>query len=189
MKGAFIMAVKFNLRLCLQLIDRGISLNTISKQYHISKHTSSKTKHRMEVLQFDISTIDQYSDDELGKLFFPEMYESENIYLAVDYDYVHKELSKPGVNLKLLWKEYCLSAKDGKYPVSYSKYCRGYAQHVERHNYTNHIEHNLGFVQKLIGPGLQCITWFLLLVNWLKFICLSQLYHFLNILMWNLPRI
>lgn len=50
------MAVKFNLRLCLQLIDRGISLNTISKQYHISKHTSSKTKHRMEVLQFDIST-------------------------------------------------------------------------------------------------------------------------------------
>lgn len=54
MKGAFIMAVKFNLRLCLQLIDRGISLNTISKQYHISKHTSSKTKHRMEVLQFDV---------------------------------------------------------------------------------------------------------------------------------------
>ena len=48
---------------------------------------------------------------------------------------------------------------------------------------------NPGFVQKLIGPGLQCITWFLLLVNWLKFICLSQLYHFLNILMWNLPRI
>lgn len=144
MKGAFIMAVKFNLRLCLQLIDRGISLNTISKQYHISKLTSSKTKHRMEVLQFDVSTIDQYSDDELGKLFFPEMYESENIYLAVDYDYVHKELSKPGVNLKLLWKEYCLSAKDGKYPVSYSKYCRGYAQHVERHNYTNHIEHKPG---------------------------------------------
>lgn len=138
------MAVKFNLRLCLQLIDRGISLNTISKQYHISKHTSSKTKHRMEVLQFDVSTIDQYSDDELGKLFFPEMYESENIYLAVDYDYVHKELSKPGVNLKLLWKEYCLSAKDGKYPISYSKYCRGYAQHVERHNYTNHIEHKPG---------------------------------------------
>ena len=54
------MAVKFNLRLCLQLIDRGTSLNTISKQYHISKHTSSKTKHRMEVLQFDVSTIDQY---------------------------------------------------------------------------------------------------------------------------------
>lgn len=153
MKGAFIMAVKFNLRLCLQLIDRGISLNTISKQYHISKHTSSKTKHRMEVLQFDVSTIDQYSDDELGKLFFPEMYESENIYLAVDYDYVHKELSKPGVNLKLLWKEYCLSAKDGKYPVSYSKYCRGYAQHVERHNYTNHIEHKPGIRTEIDWSG------------------------------------
>lgn len=107
----------------------------------------------MEVLQFDVSTIDQYSDDELGKLFFPEMYESENIYLAVDYDYVHKELSKPGVNLKLLWKEYCLSAKDGKYPVSYSKYCRGYAQHVERHNYTNHIEHKPGIRTEIDWSG------------------------------------
>ena len=27
------MAVKFNLRMCLQLMDQGISLNTISKQY------------------------------------------------------------------------------------------------------------------------------------------------------------
>ena len=77
----------------------------------------------------------------------------KNIYLAVDYDYVHKELSKPGVNLKLLWKEYCLSAKDGKYPVSYSKYCRGYAQHVERHNYTNHIEHKPGIRTEIDWSG------------------------------------
>lgn len=72
------------------------------------------------------------------------MYESENIYSAVDYDYAHKELSKSLANLKLLWREYCLGATDDKYPVSYSKYCRSYAQHVERHNYTNHIVHKPG---------------------------------------------
>ena len=100
------MAVKFNLRMCLQLMDQGISLNTISKQYHISKHTSSKVKRRKE------------------ELFFPNLYESEDIYAPIDYEYIHNELSKPGVTLKLLWNEYCIKINDRKYPVSYSKFCR-----------------------------------------------------------------
>ena len=87
--------------------------------------------------------INQYSN-ELGKLFFPDLYVNEGIYSSVDYDYIHNELSKPGVNLKLLWKEYCVSIADGKYHVCYSKYCRGYAQHVKRRSYTNHIEHKPG---------------------------------------------
>lgn len=74
------MAVKFNLRLCLQLMDQGISLNTISKQYHISKHTSSKVKRRKEELEFDTAKLECYSDTESGKLFFPNLYESEDIY-------------------------------------------------------------------------------------------------------------
>lgn len=32
--------------------------------------------------------------------FPPKMYESKNIYLAVDYDYVHKKLTEPDDNLK-----------------------------------------------------------------------------------------
>ena len=138
------MAVKFNLRLCLQLMDQGISLNTISKQYHISKHTSSKVKRRKEELEFDTAKLECYSDTELGKLFFPNLYESEDIYAPIDYEYIHNELSKPGVTLKLLWNEYCIKINDGKYPVSYSKFCRGYTEHVQNHNYTNHIQHKPG---------------------------------------------
>lgn len=52
------MAVKFNLRMCLQLMDQGISLNTISRQYHISKHTSSKVKRRKEELEFDNAKLE-----------------------------------------------------------------------------------------------------------------------------------
>ena len=118
------MAVKFNLRLCLQLMNQGISLNTISKQYHISKHTSSKVKRRKEELEFDTAKLECYSDTELGKLFFPNLYESEDIYAPIDYEYIHNELSKPGVTLKLLWNEYCIKINDRKYPVSYSKFCR-----------------------------------------------------------------
>ena len=74
------MAVKFNLKLCLQLMNQVISLNTISKQYHISKHTSLKVKRRKEELEFDTAKLECYSDTELGKLFFPNLYESEDIY-------------------------------------------------------------------------------------------------------------
>ena len=55
-------------------MDQGISLNTISKQYHISKHTSSKVKRRKEELEFDTAKLESYSDTELGKLFFPNLY-------------------------------------------------------------------------------------------------------------------
>ena len=147
------MAVKFNLRLCLQLMDQGISLNTISKQYHISKHTSSKVKRRKEELEFDTAKLECYSDTELGKLFFPNLYESEDIYAPIDYEYIHNELSKPGVTLKLLWNEYCIKINDGKYPVSYSKFCRGYTEHVQNHNYTNHIQHKPGIRTEVDWSG------------------------------------
>lgn len=147
------MAIKFNLRLCLKLIDQGLSLNQIENHYHISKHTSSKAKKRKEELNFDIGTIDQYSDTELGKLFFPEQYEDEEIYSQVDYEYVHNELSKPGVNLKLLWNEYCISIQDDKYPVSYTKFCRDYAKYVNTHSYTNHIDHKPGIRTEVDWSG------------------------------------
>lgn len=78
------MAVKFNLRLCLKLKDQGISLNTIFKQYHISKHTSSKVKRRKEELKLDTAKLECYSDTKLGKLLFPNLYESEDIYASID---------------------------------------------------------------------------------------------------------
>lgn len=138
------MAIKFALRLCLRLIDQGLSLNEIQEQYHIGKRTSSKVRKRKEEIEFDVNIIDKYSDDDLGRLFFPEQYESEDIYYPVDYDYVHSELSKTGVNLKLLWREYCINVEEGKYPASYSKFCRDYARYVNSHEYTNHIEHKPG---------------------------------------------
>ena len=51
-------------------------------------------------------------DTALYKLFFPEKLAAEDIYELPDYDYVHQELKKVGVTLKLLWKEYCDSCRD-----------------------------------------------------------------------------
>ena len=138
------MAVKFDLRKCLKLIDSGLSANDIARYHHISKASTSKTKKRKEELKFDISTLDQYSDEELGRLFFPESYATEDIYVEIDYDYVHNELSKTGVTLKLLWKEYCAKASNDKCTVSYTTFCRGYEDYVDETKFTNRIDHKPG---------------------------------------------
>ena len=39
-------------------------------------------------------------------LFFPEKLSADQIYELPDYGYVHEELKKVGVTLKLLWEEY-----------------------------------------------------------------------------------
>lgn len=50
--------------------------------------------------------IENKSEEEVYDILFPEKFSFMDIYEPVDYEYVHKELSKTGVTLKLLWQEY-----------------------------------------------------------------------------------
>ncbi len=67
-----------------------------------------------------------------------------------DFDYIHKELLKPGTTIKLLWEEYvddCRSIKSPFYQYSY--FCERYLDYVKKHNLTMHINHKPG--DKLMG--------------------------------------
>ena len=44
-------------------------------------------------------------DDVLYEMFFPEKFDQNPIYADINYAYVHNELKKTGVTLKLLWEE------------------------------------------------------------------------------------
>lgn len=62
-----------------------------------------------------------------------------------NFEYVHKELMKSGVKLKLFWKEYvedCCSSR--KAPYKYSQYCKLYQDHVDKNRMTKHIQHKPG---------------------------------------------
>lgn len=63
------MALKFNIRKCLILMNQGLSANSIEKHHHISKRVTCRVKKRKEEMEFDFDTIDEYSDEELGRLF------------------------------------------------------------------------------------------------------------------------
>ncbi|MCD8027078.1 MAG: hypothetical protein LUF02_00080 [Erysipelotrichaceae bacterium] len=66
------MAIKIDVRKVLQLDQKGITANMIEKQYHISKRSRRKVLDRKIELEFDMSTLNDYTDQDLYELFFPD---------------------------------------------------------------------------------------------------------------------
>lgn len=80
------MANKINAKLILELKASGLSRNQIAATRHMSKHSVS-----------DVINIAKEKEIKFA---------IENLYEQPDYEYVHQELKRVGVTLKLLWKEY-----------------------------------------------------------------------------------
>jgi transposase len=90
----------------------------------------------------DVRSLDE---NEVYRLFYPDKYAVETIYELPDYEYVHSELKKVGVTLKLLWEEYKDQCqKRGTIPIGYSKFCDDYGTYTIEQNLTNHLEHKPG---------------------------------------------
>ena len=50
--------------------------------------------------------IQDMTDDGLYDILYPKKFRRTTNYVPVDYAYVHSELKKTGVTMKLLWEEY-----------------------------------------------------------------------------------
>ena len=140
------MARKINVRKILEELIKKTSHNSIASSWHVSKHSVSAVAEKG--IQLGIlpgGPIPDIDDDDLYKLFFPEKISAEEIHEPVDFEKVHDELNRPGVTLKLLWKEYkaeCICS--GKNAMSYQKYCRRYSAFCRAKGFANHIEHKAG---------------------------------------------
>ena len=67
------------------------------------------------------------SNEMLMELLFPEEYQKTALYVLPDYPYIHAELARKGVNMTLLWEEYCTKCNaDGTVPYMYTQYCEKY---------------------------------------------------------------
>ncbi len=57
-----------------------------------------------------------------------------------DLEYIHEELAKNGVTLKLLWSKYCEECRfSNEHPFMYSQFCYHYQQFEEKKRATMHI--------------------------------------------------
>ena len=148
------MANKINVKLILELRAAGLSRNTIASTRHISKHSVSDVMHIADEKGITYDDVKSLPEEAVYRMFFPDKYAVEELYEQPDYEYIHQELKKVGVTLKLLWQEYQDKCKSGiKIPMGYTKFCKGYADHTIVNNLTNHLEHKPGVVTEVDWSG------------------------------------
>jgi transposase len=62
-----------------------------------------------------------------------------------DYEYIHKEMTKSGVTLSLLWNEYCEGCRlGGEIPFMYTQFCKYYREYASKTKATMHIDRKPG---------------------------------------------
>ena len=129
-----------------------MSQRAIASTWHISTKSVAAVWRKADELGISLADVADKTPDEVYTLFFPEKFQKETVYAPVDYEYVHNELKKPGVTLKLLWQEHKGDPK-GSVPVGYTKFCDDYAKYIEQNNLTNHITYKPGVVCEVDWSG------------------------------------
>lgn len=155
------MANKINVKLIMELKAAGLSQNTIAKTRHVSKASVSDVLHIAYDKHISYDDIRDKPNDEAYRLFYPNKFAVETMFRQPDYAYVHNELKKVGVTLKLLWQEYKdICNRDGGIPVGYTKFCEDYSKYTAACNLSNHLEHKPGQTCEVdwSGPGMQIVN-------------------------------
>lgn len=148
------MANKINVKLILELRAAGLSRNVIASTRHISKHSVSDVMHIADEKGIAYDDVKLLPEEAVYRIFFPDKYAVEELYEQPDYEYVHQELKKVGVTLKLLWQEYQDKCKySTRIPMGYTKFCNGYSDHTIVNKLTNHLEHKPGVVTEVDWSG------------------------------------
>lgn len=148
------MAKKINVKLILKLHAAGMSRNKIASTRHMSCHSVSDVIHISREKSISFDDVKDMDENEVYRLFFPDKYAIENLYQAPDYEYIHRELKKTGVTLKLLWQEYRDSCiKCDSLPMGYTKFCEGYNSHTIVNNLTNHLDNKPGVKTEVDWSG------------------------------------
>jgi len=128
----------------LQLRLKGYSQRRIADTLKVSRNTVAKVFKALQDHPISADVLDSMSVQELHQQLFPED-SLVPVLVTPDYDYIHKELLKSGVTLKLLWEEYIDTCRrSGKPPYMYSQFCKLYQDYVNQNRLTMHIRHKPG---------------------------------------------
>jgi hypothetical protein len=107
----------------LRLHSRGISLRGIAISCQCSRNTVARIVARAQETNLTWPLKEELSDSDLEKILFPDSTTLSSPRKLPDLDYLHQELFKSGVTLRLLWTEYCTSCRlANEQPLMYSQF-------------------------------------------------------------------
>lgn len=148
------MANKINVKLILELRKANMSRNEIVATRHMSKNSVSDVIHLSAELGITYDDVADVDTDTIYRIFYPDKHATELLYTDPDYEYLHKELTRVVVNLKLLWNEYTDKFTTAHtIPMGYTKFCSGYSDSTVENKLTNHLEHKPGVITEVDWSG------------------------------------
>ena len=137
----------------MRLSSLGLNRTQIAESLSASRTTVIHTLQRASAQGLDWHTVESLNDKELAARLYPQG-DGKPTYKMPDYDYVHKELSKPGVTQQLLWFEYCEKCRAaGEIPYQLTQFKTYYREYVVKTKATMHIKHKPGELMEVDWAG------------------------------------
>jgi len=128
----------------LRLHKQGISGRGIASSLSCSRNTVSEVLQAAKEFGIEWPLPEAISDRELEERLFPTK-ENDILRQMPDYDHIHKELSKSGVTLSLLWYEYSEECRHSQtIPYQYTQFCKYYNDYSLKTKATMRIHHKPG---------------------------------------------
>ena len=100
------MARKIRAKLIMELREQGLSRRMIAKTRRMSMESVCGVFDIAAERNIGWGDVREMADDEVYRLFYPERHVRESAFEEPDWEYVHKEMARVGVNLRLLHDEY-----------------------------------------------------------------------------------
>jgi len=142
-----------NYREILRLSSLGLNHSQIVESSAISRPTVISVLRRAAAQGLNWQTAEPLSDKELSARLFPAG-NAKPRYKTPDYDYVHKELAKPGVTQQLLWFEYCDQCRaTGETPYQLTQFKTHYREYAAKNKATMHIKRKPGEIMEVDWAG------------------------------------
>lgn len=137
----------------LRLHSQGISQRSIASSCQCSRNTVATVLNRAAFHELSWPVQKDTTDADLQNLLFPEKNISSNRRIP-NCEHVHKEMSKSGVTLSLLWNEYCEESRlINEIPLMYSQFCRYYRKYANTTKATMHIKRKPGEMLEVDWAG------------------------------------
>lgn len=155
------MARKIRAKTIMALREQGMSRRKIAETRHMSMDSVCEVCDIAEECHITWGQVKDLTDEECYRLFFPTRNVHESVFAEPDWSYVHREMAKVGVNLRLLHDEYVdRCRREHTVAMGYTRFCEGYSRHVEMNSLTKRIDHKAGVSCEVdwsgptIGKGL-----------------------------------
>ncbi len=143
-----------NYRKILEMHSQGHSQRSIEASVHCSHQTVRTVLDRAKELNITWPLDDDMSNELLDELFYGKQEGTSASYAPIDYEYIHRELSKKGVTLTLLWQEYCETAyANGEKPYMSTQFGDKYRRWARVTKATMRVTHKPGDTMQVDWAG------------------------------------